>query len=163
VPFGTLICYDNGFPGPAADQVAAGARFLCVLSNEGWYRGGGELSQLVAMTVCRALETATPIVRCTTDGWSVVVGADGRVEAELPLEPAPHPAARILRADVRPASGCLPPLAWFRAAAGPLAAVWLFLGLAHAAFRWVRLRTARTASIAVRGTGLAGPARGSGS
>jgi len=163
VPFGTLICYDNAFPGPAADQVAAGARFLCVLSNEAWYRGGGELSQLVAMTVCRALETATPIVRCTTDGWSVVVGADGRLEAELPLEPAPHPEARILRANVPPASGRLPPLAWFRAAAGPFAAVWLCLGLAHAAFRWVRLRRARTASITVRETGLAGPARGSGS
>jgi apolipoprotein N-acyltransferase len=163
VPFGTLICYDNAFPGPASDQVAAGARFLCVLSNEAWYRGGGELTQLVAMTVCRALETATPIVRCTTDGWSVVVGADGRIEAELPLEPAPHPAARILRADVTPASGRLPPLAWLRAVAGPVAAVWLCLGLAHAAFRWVRLRGARTASIAVRGTGVAGPARGSGS
>ncbi|HEU4420809.1 MAG TPA: nitrilase-related carbon-nitrogen hydrolase, partial [Planctomycetota bacterium] len=163
VPFGTLICYDNAFPGPARDQVAAGARFLCVLSNEAWYRSGGELTQLVAMTVCRALETATPIVRCTTDGWSVVVGADGRLEAELPLEPAPHPAARILRADVTPASGHLPPLAWFRAATGPFAAVWLWLGLAHVVFRWVRLRTARTASIAVRGTGLAGPARGSGS
>jgi len=163
VPFGTLICYDNAFPGPASDQVAAGARFLCVLSNEAWYRGGGELTQLVAMTVCRALETATPIVRCTTDGWSVVVGADGRIEAELPLEPAPHAAARILRADVTPASGRLPPLAWLRAVAGPFAVVWLCLGLAHAAFRWVRLRGARTASIAVRGTGVAGPARGSGS
>ena len=163
VPFGALICYDNAFPGPAADQVAAGARFLCVLSNEAWYRGGGELTQLVAMTVCRALETATPIVRCTTDGWSVVVGADGRLEAELPLEPAPHPQARILQASVALASGRLPPLAWLRAAAGPFAAVWLCLGLAHVVFRWVRLRTARTASIAVRGTGLAGPARGSGS
>ena len=161
--FGTLLCYDNAFPGPARDQVAAGARFLCVLSNEAWYRGGAELTQLVAMTVCRALETNTPIVRCTTDGWSVVVGANGRLLTHLANEPAPHAAARILQVDLEPGSGRLPPLAWLRAATGPLAAGWLFLVLAHAACRWARLRVARTASIAAGGTGAPGPARGSGS
>jgi apolipoprotein N-acyltransferase len=32
----------------------------------------------------------TPLVRCTQDGWSAVVGRDGRVLAELPLAPAPR-------------------------------------------------------------------------
>jgi apolipoprotein N-acyltransferase len=47
VRFGALHCFDNAFPGPARDQVARGARFLCVLSNEAWYHGGAELDQLV--------------------------------------------------------------------------------------------------------------------
>lgn len=123
VPFGALLCYDNAFPGPAAAQVAQGARLLCVLSNESWYEGGAELPQLVAMTVLRALENATPLVRCTQDGWSAVVGGDGRVLAALPLAPAPQPAARTLRATVPLGAGAPPPLAGLRAATGPLAAL----------------------------------------
>lgn len=123
VPFGVLLCYDNAFAGPAAAQVAQGARLLCVLSNESWYEGGAELPQLVAMTVLRALETATPVVRCTQDGWSAVVGGDGRLLAELPLAHAPQPAARTLRAVVPLGAGAPPALAGLRAATGPAAAV----------------------------------------
>lgn len=145
VPFGALLCYDNAFPGPAAAQVAAGARLLAVISNESWYRGGDELTQLVAISVCRALETATPLVRGTTDGWSVVVGGDGRILASLPLAPAPQPAARILRATVPLGGGRLPPMAWLRAAAGPFAAILAALALLHTTLAWARLRVARTA------------------
>jgi len=110
VPFGALLCYDNAFPGPSAAQVAQGARWLCVLSNESWYEGGDELTQLMAMTVVRAIETRTPIVRCTQDGWSGLVDADGELAAALPLAPS-QPAARILRVAVAPGPGRLPPLA----------------------------------------------------
>lgn len=132
VPFGALLCYDNAFPAPAAAQVAQGARLLCVLSNESWYEGGAELPQLVAMSVLRALETATPVVRCTQDGWSAVVGADGRVLADLPLASAPQPAARTLRVVVPLGAGVPPPLAGLRAAAGPAAALGLFVLLVAA-------------------------------
>ncbi len=136
VPFGALLCFDNAFPGPAAAQVAAGARLLVVLSNECWYRGGGELSQLVAMTVVRALETATPVVRCTQDGWTVAVGADGHRIASLPPPAGPQPAPGILRVDVPLGSGRLPPMAWWRANAGWCALVGLLLAAAHG--RWRR-------------------------
>ncbi len=163
VRFGALLCYDNAFPGPAADQVAAGARFLCVLSNEAWYRGGAELAQLMAMTVCRALEVGTPIVRCTTDGWSGVVGADGRLHDQLPILPSPTPAARNLRVSVVPGPGRLPPLASLRTATGPLAALLLGLALLHRAARWARLRVARTAPRASGGPGDPVPPAASGS
>ena len=145
VPFGVLMCYDNAYPGPAAEQVAQGARFLCVLSNEAWYRHGAELTQLVAMTVCRAIELRTPIVRCTTDGWSVLVTADGRLGENLAIPAGPAAAARILRANLSPGSGLLPPLAWLQASAGPVLAGLLGLVLLHAAWVWARLRVARTA------------------
>lgn len=162
-PFGTLLCYDNAFPGPAADQVAAGARFLCVLSNESWYRGGAELTQLVAMTVIRALETSTPIVRCTTDGWSAVVGAGGELLDQLPPQPSPSPAARILRVRLQSGPGRLPPLAWLRAAVGPAAAFLLGLALLHAAWTWARLRVARTPPGVAGGPGVPVPPATSGS
>jgi apolipoprotein N-acyltransferase len=145
-PFGALMCFDNAFPGPAAAQVAAGAQFLCVLSNEAWYRGGGELEQLVAMSVLRALETATPLVRCTQDGWSAVVDRSGRLAEHLPIAAAPQPGPRILRASVWPGPGALPSMAWLRAAVGPGCGLGLGLLLLHAFVRWARLRVARTAS-----------------
>jgi apolipoprotein N-acyltransferase len=80
VPIGVMICYDNAFPAIAREHVVAGAQALVVLSNESWYRGGAELAQMVAMSVCRAIETGTPILRCTVDGASVQVTARGRVD-----------------------------------------------------------------------------------
>jgi apolipoprotein N-acyltransferase len=163
VPFGALLCYDNAFPGPAAAQVAMGARWLCVLSNESWYEGGGELVQLTAMAVVRALETGTPIVRCTQDGWSCLVDARGHVVASLPIAPAPQPAARILRVEIAPGPGRLPPLAWLRSATGPAAGLALLALLLHALLRRARLLPVRTAVHAAADPGSSGNARGSGS
>jgi apolipoprotein N-acyltransferase len=163
VPFGALLCYDNAFPEPAAAQVAAGARWLCVLSNEAWYEGGGELQQLMAMTVVRALETGTPIVRCTLDGWTGWVDARGQLRDRLPIRVSPQPSARILHIEVPPGPGRLPPLAWLRAAVGPLSGIatggLLLLGL----WRWATLRAARTASRTGASPGLDQGTPGSGS
>lgn len=145
VPFGSLLCYDNAFYGPAADRVAAGAQFLVVLSNETWYRGGAELTQLVAMTVVRALENAVPVVRCTMDGQSVAVDADGRVVAELPIASAPQPEARILEVSIDRATGRIPPMAWLRRSCGWVLGLLTALAGAHSALSGVRIRLARTA------------------
>lgn len=161
VPFGVLLCYDNAFPGPARHQVAGGARFLCVLSNEAWFRGGDQLVQLVAMTVLRALETATPVVRCTQDGWSVAVGHDGQLLAELPILRGRQPASRILRVDLALGAGRESPMAWLGTSLGPATGAALGLLLLHGLWRWATLRTARTASRSAS-TGLT-DRRGSGS
>jgi len=145
VKFGALLCYDNAFPEPAARLVGDGAEFLCVLSNETWYRSGAELWQLAAMTVCRAIELQTPIVRCTTDGWSLAVDAGGQMVASLPVQSGPREASRILRVRLQPDRLRQVPMAWQRAAAGPLLAILLGLTLLHGALRWARLRVARTA------------------
>ena len=145
VPFGAMLCYDNAFPGPADEHVKRGARLLVVLSNEAWFRGGGELEQLVAMAVVRALETATPLVRCTLDGWTVAIDGRGRLIDALELAPAPQPQARILTVSVDPGPGELPPMAWLRRGVGPITAWLLAAALAHGLWRWVRIRTARAA------------------
>lgn len=160
VPFGALLCYDNAFHGPAADHVAAGAQLLVVLSNETWYRGGAELTQLVAMTVVRALENAVPVVRCTMDGHSVAVDSGGRVVAGLPIAPAPQPNARILEVSVAPGTGRVPPMAWLRWSCGWFVALFTALGAAHSALRWVRIRSARTALSAAAGSGSSGDGSG---
>jgi apolipoprotein N-acyltransferase len=144
-PFGVLMCYDNAFPGPGAEQVAAGAQFLCVLSNEAWFRRGGELTQLAAMTVCRAIELRTPIVRCTTDGWTLAVDASGRMAGQLPILSAPGEGSRILRTNLELQPARQRPMAWLRADFGGFLAVLLGAALLHGLLAWVRLRVARTA------------------
>ncbi len=163
VPFGVLTCYDNAFPAPARAQVEAGARLLCVISNEAWYRGGGELTQLVAMTVCRALETAVPVVRCTMDGWSVAVGADGVLLGHLPLRPAPQAQAQKMVIDVPLAAPAQAPVPWLRAAAGPGAALLAGLALLHSLVSWARLKASRTAPQAAAGAGVRSRSSASGS
>jgi apolipoprotein N-acyltransferase len=130
VPFAALLCYDNAFPTTVAAEVAQGARFLVVLSNESWYRGGAELDQLAAITVFRAIATETPIFRCTTDGRTMAVDGAGQILAELPQQTAPA-APRVLRLNLPLGGGMLPALArlhpilgWASAGIALLAAVW---------------------------------------
>lgn len=158
VPFGVLLCYDNAFPGPAAAQVAAGARFFVVLSNESWFQGGDQLWQLVAMSVLRARETATPMLRCTQDGWTVAIGGDGRMLADLPPMVGRQPSHRKLQFDLPLGTGAVLPMASLRAGAGPFAFGACLLVFLHACVRWAKLRAARTASRAAA-TGVPGGER----
>jgi len=143
VPFTALVCYDNAFPGVIAAAVADGARFCAVLSNESWYRGGGELDQLAAITVLRAIAARVPIVRCTTDGTTMAVDRDGRILQALPPAPSPQPAARILRIDLPLGDGHLPPMArlhpWLGWGAVVFSAFAVLLGSRLAPRRWGRL------------------------
>ncbi len=130
IAFGALLCYDSAFPEVARDHVARGARFLVVLSNESWYRGGAELDQLEAITVCRALETGTPVVRCTMDGATLVLDAGGHVMARIPRGADQSPDVGVLRAEITLGPGSLPPLSWLHSLAG-----WLLL-ISAAAVAW---------------------------
>jgi apolipoprotein N-acyltransferase len=140
--FGAMLCYDNAFPHVARDMVAAGAVLLVVLSNEAWYHGGAELDQLEAMTVCRAIENATPIVRCTADGATLAVDGGGRVVRRLP-----HGTGRdtpdVLEVELTPGPGALRPLAWLHDLMRWLALVSLAPVAWHSLQSWARLLRSR--------------------
>ncbi len=127
-PFGALLCYDNAFPGPALQAAAAQASFLVVASNESWYLGGGELDQMVAMTVMRAVETERSILRGTTNGLTMAIGSTGRVLGSLPRggpktagsadnsRPISEDSAAVLTVDLPLSSARVVPLPWIRVA-----------------------------------------------
>ena len=105
--FGPAVCFENAFADHFADQALRGASFFAVLSFESWYRLGVELDQMEALSVFRALETGREIVRSTSDGWTLHLGADGQVLARLALdEPG------ILETEVQPRAGERPALRW---------------------------------------------------
>jgi apolipoprotein N-acyltransferase len=141
--FGAMLCYDNAFPRVARDLVAAGAVFLVVLSNEAWYHGGAELDQLEAMSVCRAVENATPIVRCTADGATLAIDRAGRVLRRLPHGTG-RGAAEVLEAEITPGPGALRPLAWLHDLVCWLAFVSLAPLARHALQSWARLLRSRS-------------------
>jgi len=82
---GAPLCFENAFPDRFAKMANDGASLFCVLSNEGWYRLGTTLDQMLAMTVFRALETGRPVLRSTRDGWTAWVDGEGRIVEVLPL------------------------------------------------------------------------------
>ena len=67
---GPLICFEDGFPGLARDDVRAGAECLFVATNNAWYGEGGAAPQHAAHSVLRAVETRRPVLRCSNGGWS---------------------------------------------------------------------------------------------
>jgi apolipoprotein N-acyltransferase len=67
---GTLICFEDVFPSLARDSVRAGADFLVVLTNNGWFGEGGAAVQHAAHSVLRAVETRRPVLRVGNGGWS---------------------------------------------------------------------------------------------
>jgi apolipoprotein N-acyltransferase len=150
-PIAAMSCYDNAFPFVARGLVQQGARVLCVLSNESWYRRGGELEQMVAMTVLRALETRTPLVRATVDGISVLVDASGRLVpgrdgagARVPPRAAGDASPRVVRFLVPPAAAPIGSVARLHpVVAGTILATGLLVA-AHALYAWARLLAVRS-------------------
>lgn len=68
-----LICFEDTFPNLARDSVRAGAQILFSQSNDAWFWGSSEPAVHHVNAVMRAVETGTPLVRCSNKGISAVV------------------------------------------------------------------------------------------
>ncbi len=67
---GSLICFEDIFPGLARESVRAGANFLFVATNNTWFREEAGAYQHAAHSVLRAVETRRPVLRVGNAGWS---------------------------------------------------------------------------------------------
>ena len=87
-----LICYEDTVPHLVRDTVNAlptngagagsaddprGPDVLAVLSNDGWFDDSAEQQQHLAVSLFRAIETRTPLVRAANTGVSAVIDGDG--------------------------------------------------------------------------------------
>lgn len=80
---GPLICYEDIFPRLARETVAAGADFLYVATNDGWFGESAMPFQHAAHSVLRAVETRRPVLRCGNSGWSGWIDEYGNVRDVL--------------------------------------------------------------------------------
>ena len=77
---GVLICYESIFPYLSQRVAHAGANVLVNITNDAWYGRSSAPYQLLAMTVMRAVENRTPIVRVANSGISAIITPVGRIQ-----------------------------------------------------------------------------------
>jgi apolipoprotein N-acyltransferase len=76
--FAVLICWESMYPEIARGAVRRGADFLVNISNDAWVPTAAA-RQFLAMTVFRAVENRTALVRAANSGISAFVDPYGRI------------------------------------------------------------------------------------
>ena len=78
-----LICFEDMFAAEAREHTGPETDFLVNLSNDGWFGHGAEQWQQAASAVFRAVENGVPLLRCTNDGLTCWIDAQGRLRQIL--------------------------------------------------------------------------------
>lgn len=103
VETGMLICFEDTFSWTARESVNSGARLLISHSNDMWFDSDVEKLQHHANAVFRAIETRTPLVRVSNDGYMGIVLPTGKTEPLL------NPDETIMISEVIPRLRSMPP------------------------------------------------------
>lgn len=77
--FSVLICFEDAFAEETREHVAPDTDFLVNLTNDGWFGNGPAGLQQAATAVFRAVENGVPLVRCTNNGLTCWIDAQGRL------------------------------------------------------------------------------------
>ena len=96
---GVTVCYEIAFGDEMAKTVAK-TRYLITVSNDAWFAHSFEPAQQVQDVQMRALELGREIARSTNTGYTIIVGTDGQIKAQIP----PYKAG-VLKGDVQPYEG----------------------------------------------------------
>lgn len=80
---GSLVCYEDVFPGLARKSARAGADVFFVATNNAWYGEEGGAEQHAAHSVLRAVENRRPVMRAGNGGWSGWIDSYGTVRDVL--------------------------------------------------------------------------------
>lgn len=80
---GTLICFEDIFPGLVRDMVLAGAGLLVNLTNDAWYGRTIAPFQHAYLSLFRAVENRIYLVRATNTGYSCIIDPYGRIVGEV--------------------------------------------------------------------------------
>ena len=81
----TPICFEDAFPDICRQLYKAGSEVFVNLTNDSWSRTNSAEYQHFVISVFRAIEFRTTLVRSTNSGYTVVVDPRGKVIADLPL------------------------------------------------------------------------------
>jgi len=82
---GCLICFESAFPDLAREFVRHGANLLVLITNDFWFGRSAGPAQHADMSILRAVENRTWLVRCANTGISLLVDPYGRVSHETPI------------------------------------------------------------------------------
>ena len=100
------ICYEDLFPHEALRHLPE-ATLMINGSNNAWYGDSLAPHQHLQISRMRALESARPVIRATTNGISALIGHDGRVTSR-----SAQFRQSVLRGEVQPRAGQTPYVFW---------------------------------------------------
>jgi len=82
---GVLVCFESIFPEIARDEVKNGATVLAVITNDGWFGRSAAPYQHFEMSILRAVENKTFLLRAANTGISALIDPVGRVRKKTKL------------------------------------------------------------------------------
>ncbi len=82
---GVSICFESIFPQIARTETLAGARVLCVVTNDSWFKRTQAAREHLMMAQLRAIENRRFVIRAAETGISAVIDPFGRIRSELGL------------------------------------------------------------------------------
>ncbi|KDA04544.1 acyltransferase [Microbacterium sp. CH12i] len=133
---GLAICFDVIYDDVIREGADAGAQLYVFQTNNADFRGTDENLQQLATARMRAIETGRTVVNVSTTGTSQIIGKDGTVLSEIPVDTAGARVTEVTLNDgTTPAVVLMP---WI----GPVLSVTSAVALLAAAFTKLRSRTA---------------------
>lgn len=96
---GLSVCYEMAF-GEELARYLPDAKYLITVSNDAWFAHTFEPAQQLQEVRMRALELGREIARSTNTGYTVIVGVDGQIKAQIPAYEE-----GVLRDKVQPYDG----------------------------------------------------------
>ena len=82
VPLGCAVCYESVYGEYCTEYVKAGARALCVITNDAWWGDTPGYRQHLSYACLRAIETRRDIARCANTGISGFINQRGEILAQ---------------------------------------------------------------------------------
>lgn len=76
---GIQVCYEVIFPELAREYVRAGARVLVAITNDAWFGRSSAPYQHLSISIFRAIETRTPLIRAANTGITAIVDKNGHI------------------------------------------------------------------------------------
>ena len=92
--FGTLICFEDIFPGMVRRFVREGAEFMVNMTNDTWFGRSCAAYQHAANSVFRAIENRRPVARPANTGLTCFIDRVGRLSSLRGKQDVTKPACR---------------------------------------------------------------------
>ena len=81
--FASPICFEDSFPSLFRKMKSGGADFFINITDDAWSRSKAAQKMHLSMSVFRAAEFRSSVVRATIDGKTCVINSKGKIVAEI--------------------------------------------------------------------------------